>query len=45
MDDQYILLKKEIHTVENYISGFPAETRVKLEIIRKTIKNCAPDAT
>jgi uncharacterized protein YdhG (YjbR/CyaY superfamily) len=38
-------MKKEIHTVEDYISGFPAETQVKLETLRQTIKNCAPDAT
>jgi len=38
-------MKKEIHTVEQYISGFPAETQVKLEAIRQTIKTNAPDAT
>jgi len=38
-------MNKEIHTVEEYISGFPAETRIKLETMRRTIKNSAPDAT
>jgi len=38
-------MNKEIQTVEEYISGFPAETRVKLEIMRQTIINSAPDAT
>ena len=38
-------MNKEIHTVEEYISGFPAETREKLETMRHTIKICAPDAT
>jgi len=38
-------MKKEIYTVEDYISGFPAETQVKLETLRQTIKNNAPDAT
>ena len=38
-------MRKEIHTVEEYISGFPAETQVRLETIRQTIKKNAPEAT
>jgi uncharacterized protein YdhG (YjbR/CyaY superfamily) len=37
-------MNKEIKTVDEYISTFPAETKTKLNIIRKTIKNLAPEA-
>jgi len=37
-------MQKEIQTVDQYISGFPAETQVKLETIRQTIRTNAPDA-
>jgi len=30
--------------IENYFSGFPFETRIMLEQLRKTIQNVAPEA-
>jgi uncharacterized protein YdhG (YjbR/CyaY superfamily) len=37
-------MNKEIKTVDDYISSFSNEIQVKLQIIRQTIKELAPDA-
>jgi uncharacterized protein YdhG (YjbR/CyaY superfamily) len=35
---------KEYTDIDAYISGFPQEVRIKLETIRKTIQEAAPEA-
>ena len=35
---------KEIKTIDNYISQFSGDTKIKLESIRATIKKAAPQA-
>ncbi len=37
-------MKKEIRTVDEYISNFPTETQTKLQLIRQTIRDNAPAA-
>ncbi len=37
-------MNKEIKTVDDYILSFPKETQTKLQIIRQTIKEIAPEA-
>ncbi|MFN4972495.1 MAG: iron chaperone [Bacteroidota bacterium] len=37
-------MNKEITTVDEYISGFTKETQTKLQVIRQTIKDNAPEA-
>lgn len=38
-------MDKDIHTVDNYISGFPPEKQERLHLIRETITKNAPGAT
>ncbi len=38
-------MNQEIKTVDDYISNYPKETIAKLQLIRKTIKDNAPEAT
>jgi uncharacterized protein YdhG (YjbR/CyaY superfamily) len=37
-------MNKEIKTVDEYISGFPKEIKARLKLIRKVIKENAPEA-
>ena len=37
-------MNKEIKTVDEYISSFNEETQTKLQVIRQTIKDNAPEA-
>ena len=37
--------KEKPLTIDDYISDFPAEVQLKLQILRSTIKNIIPDAT
>jgi len=37
-------MNKEIKTVDDYISSFPKDVQVRLQIIRKTIKDIEPNA-
>lgn len=38
------MAKTNFHSIDEYILTFPEETREKLEIIRKTIKETVPDS-
>lgn len=38
-------MNKKIKTVDDYISVFPPEMQAKLQLIRQTIKEIAPEAT
>jgi uncharacterized protein YdhG (YjbR/CyaY superfamily) len=37
-------MNKDIKTVDDYIAGFPIETQAKLQLIRQTIQDNAPEA-
>jgi uncharacterized protein YdhG (YjbR/CyaY superfamily) len=38
------MMNKEIKTVDEYIAGFQPETQTRLQAIRQTIKQMAPEA-